>query len=188
MVTHKMLAHALDDENGAGTGGAHGDQKGYELCCCPWYSYPWIAVYRPVDENGDRDEDKANAIALFMERAVTNGFFGYNQNRNRRKEFFDVLAAVEFFPEYVTENVSTDCSGLVYTAVYSAYHIEGLDSYVTEEGNTLYRIPKTGNMDDYLLNVVGGFTKCDGAEYLESADNLMRGDILLADGHIAVWV
>ena len=185
IITNMLIAHATndEDEDTTPTDGDYGDQNGYELNACKWYSYPWLAVYR----SNDKDNKKAEIIAAFMQKAITNGYFGYNQNRNRRKEFFYALQDVEFDPDRVNWNLSTDCSGLAYTAIYAAYRIRGSDSYVSTSGS-LDGIAKSGDFDDYLMNIIGDFTKYTSEDYLASADKLLRGDILLADGHVAVWI
>lgn len=185
-LTHKMIAHAVSNENGDATGGAYGDQKGFELCACPWYAYPsgWVAVYRA------NDATKADGIAKFMEKAVSNGHLGYDQTRSVRKAFFDAVVDKEFAVEHINENHGCDCSSLVYAAVRSQYNVD--PTGVEYDNNTppqyLYGIPLARMFNDYLMTDIGGFTLHNSDEYLNSNSMLERGDILLADGHIAVWI
>ena len=182
MLTHKMLSHALNDENAGPTGGAHGDQKGYELCCCPWYSYPWIAVYRPVSGV------KGDGMARFMEAAVANGYIGYDQDLELRKETIAWLADHDYDVSRMNGNHCVDCSALVYAAVLSQYGIGYSGKGVADT------VPKTWHFDEYLMEILtpadpgGGFEKLTDSSCLDSADSLIRGDILLADGHVAIWI
>ena len=197
---HQMIAHAVNNEDDGQTGGAHGDQRGYELVACKWYKYKegWTDVFRP------KSSDKAEGIAQFMEDAVANGCIGYNQNRSRRKEFFDcVVNEKNLDVTRVDHNHSTDCCGLVYTAVYSQYLIPAVDVGEDKSGNDLFGIPTTDKITKYLMEDVGdfyhypsdntsdyapGWEKLTPEKILDGWEHLERGDILLAEGHVAVWI
>lgn len=202
MATNRMIAHAVTDEDEDGTPymGDRGDQKGYELCACKWYDYPWTDVYRLGDET------KAKGVADFMERAITNGYVGYDQNRDRRKGFFDAMSGdgVDFCPDHLDYNRGTDCCGLVYTAIYSQYRIPATDAEKDLNDKEIFGIPTTGLINKYLMNDIGNVTKYAvkyaaeddendpriiiDPDFVHSDAGLVRGDILLADGHIAVWI
>lgn len=181
-----MIAHALDNESGGNTGGFPGEQRGFELCTCKWYDYSvgggWIAIYRL------NDTEKAEGVAQWMEDAVANGYLGYNQNRTRRKEFFDHIAAYDFDVSKVCDNIATDCGGLVYTAIYSQFRIAATNAETDLLGQTIYGIPTTGLFDAYLMNDIADVVKYTDEAHLMNSGDLKRGDIMLADGHVAVWI
>ena len=194
-----LIAHAIvdEDEDGTMTGGERGDQMGYELNATKWYSYPWIKVYRPMrevlTESGEvsleRDKEKAEIMATFMERAVSNGFIGYDQNSRTRWVFFSRCLENDFDPRMIDSNVSCDCSSLVFTAVYAAYKVardelDWNDMDKPGEG-PLYGIPKAG-LDDYVEKL--GFEIHEETEFVDSQDNLLRGDLLRGSDHWAMYI
>ena len=181
-----LIAHAIENEKGTGTGGTAGDQVGWEICAMTWYRYPgagWLAVYR------SRSADKAEAMARFMEEAICNGYIGYNQSRWQRKRLFDHMLSIGFNISEVSEPYSTDCGGLVYLAVYSAYRVPATRADFDGSGTRqAFGVPTVSRFDDYLMRDVRDFDKLESDEYCESPDLLLRGDILIAGDHIAIWI
>ena len=76
--------------------------------------------------------------------------------------------------------------------------VTGKDCYISDEVKAEAGInicPKVRCYDDYLMNQCAGmFEKFTDDEHLNSGDELLRGDLLLAineeftSGHIAVWI
>lgn len=185
--TAYLIAQANANEVGETLYGAHGDQKGFELNARQWYSYPWDHIYRAKNE-ADREK-----IALFMERAVSNGFVGYDTNKNKRDTLFTALTSQNTSQEItidgmaeLNENCSTDCSALGFCAVYAVTHIP-----FSHEDSDVNYCPRVRHYEPYMTqpNVTPFFEKLEGEEYTTSSANLLRGDILVALGHhIGVWI
>lgn len=184
MPNYNLIIHASMDENKVGTMQNIGDQIGHELCTVKWYKYSggWKAVYRP------QTPDKREGICQFMIDAIANGFIGYDQNRKRRKAFFDAVQELDFKVSELDTHKSTDCCGLVFTAVFSQYKIPASNAEFDLNGLEIFGIPTTGLIDDYFIKDVKDFVKYTDSAHLESASELERGDILLADGHIAIYI
>ena len=182
--TAKLVAHATSDENGNVYGGDPGCQTGSELQARQWYQRGWDCVYRAVNAE-DREK-----IALFMEKAVANGFIGYNTNRYRRDTLFETLLTNGYKVDEVNTSVECDCSALAYCAVFSVTGVECYIDPAVKEEYKIIKCPKVNNYDDYIENQCAGmFEKLEGTDYTDSGDNLLRGDILVAwDAHIAVWI
>lgn len=176
-----MLAHATTSEYSSGSKGEHGSQNGIELCCSQWYSYPWLYVLR------SKNSDDAEKIAAFMEKAVANGNIGYantsNPDKDKRNTLFYEVLENGFKPENVNKLCSCDCSSLTYCALYNVTR----KAFVSNDSWTGMS-PMTRHLEYYLLTTCGGFEKLTGDAYISSSDHLKRGDILIADGHTAVWV
>lgn len=148
-----------------------GDQLGYELNAVEWIDNSWIGVYRA------NDEAAREKLADFMERAVLNGYIGYKQAT--RMTLYNALLENGFNPDEINENVQCDCSSLVYCAIRSIYDVTF--------NQAPDRAPVTSEYDEFLTGT-GLFTKYTGDEYLRTSENLVRGDILLKDGHVAMWI
>lgn len=173
-MTCYLIAHSLADEEGSAKGGHPGDQTGHELCAQPFFESGWTHLYRA------NNAEKAEQIADFMEKAVANGYIGYDQSQ--RITLFNAIYP-DFKVEKLTDAVECDCSSLVYCAVYSAYRVP----YSNEEANA----PLVKDYEKYLLTgeLEGKFEKIQPAEgFITSEENLVRGDILIKDGHMAVWI
>ena len=176
-VTHSLIAHATSNEHKKISGGELGDQSGYELCACTWFDAGWTAVYAA------QDPEKLERMAQFAEDAVTNGFFGYSQNRDYRERFIRQCKLHDFQPDLVNINRVCDCSTLIYGAVFAAYGVKYTTDYATP--------PTTEVFDGYLMNQFpkGTFVKYEkGDDYDLGPDNLARGYSLFKPGHIAIWI
>lgn len=189
METLHLIAQATSNESGESLYGKHGDQRGFELNSRQWYSYPWDCVYR-ANTGGDRER-----IASFMEKAVVNGFIGYDTNKNKRDTLYDALLANGYKVDEINTNCATDCSALGFCAVYlvtgvpfptQQYYIDNPDD--TEQ--SIAKCPRVRHYEYYMESVCPDlFTKLEGASYTDSPDNLVRGDILVAWGnHIGIWI
>ena len=176
-MTHGLIAHATNSETGSILGQHDGDQLGCELCACKWYDGEWLAVYRA------KTEEARERMARFAEDAVTNGYIGYSQDNEKRHAFITAVMNNDYQPEMVNENCTCDCSTLVYGAV-CAYYAIPWDSGLGLDGS----VPTTGNFDSFLMERVADFDKHTTDDYLKAATLLQRGDILLKDGHIAIWI
>ena len=175
-MTCYLIAHSLSDEDETSKGGHPGDQKGYELCAQPFYKNSWTHLYRA------NDAEKAEQIADFMEKAVSNGYIGYDQSE--RNTLFQAIYP-DFKVEKLTKAVECDCSALVYCALYNAYRVPFKDS-----AGSIHVAPTTAYYADYIEGKLSGnFKKIKPAEgFITSEANLVRGDIICKDGHVAVWI
>lgn len=189
--TARLVAHATGDENGGDPYmGLAGSQNGVELVAQQWYEHNWDCVYRAAKP------EHREQIAMFMEKAVSNGFIGYDSNKNARDTLFEALGKNGYKVDEINTSVECDCSALVYCAVYP---VTGVECYISPERKESAKIktcPKVNDYADYLENQCAGmFEKLDGSIY-DSVDQygnhgveLLRGDILVELGnHIAVWV
>ena len=161
------IAHASHDENGKYKGGNAGDQTGTEVCIRVWYNRPWNYVIRC------KDTSMREKIAYAMERACTNVKIGYDQNQ--RNTLLTHARKVGYDPGKVTTACETDCSALVTLAcIYAG--IKENDLYIAGNSAT------TTTLKTRLIKT-GKFEILTDSKYLKSSDYLLRGDILLYEGH-----
>lgn len=163
-----MISNSGHDENGKYNGGAAGDQTGKEWQIIPWYSRPWNVVLRHPNAK------VREQIATFAEEAAKNNTIGYDMNQ--RTTFWKQLVKVDYQPSRVTTPCEADCSSGV-TAIVKA---TGYILNIPELKNLPYDL-YTGNMRKYFK--VAGFEVLTANKYLSSDDWLLRGDILLYEGH-----
>lgn len=156
-----MIAHASHDENGTYTGGKAGDQTGGECCIRDWYNRPWNIILRPMHRKD------AWKIAETMVAAANNDHIGYDQNQ--RTTLYTEAQKVNFDLAKITTDCECDCSSLVSVAVNSAGIPISKDAY-------------TGSLRKILLNT-GKFNEITSKQHLNSDAYLLKGDILLYEGH-----
>lgn len=161
------IAHASIDENGKIKGGKPGDQTGKEVCIRTWYNKPWNIVIRFKDPN------KRERFATAMENAAKNSHIGYDQNQ--RNTLLTAVRSIGYDPKKVTKDVETDCSALVTVAcIYAGIE----ESALVKGGNCA-----TTSTLKKLLNATGEVDLLTAKEYTKDTDKLLRGDILLSEGH-----
>ena len=166
------IAHASLSENRT-VNGTRGDQTGKEVCIRGYYVKPWTAVLR------FKDPQMRERVAVAMEKAANNDFWGYSQN-DRNSGLIEARK-VGYDPEKVAKPVNTDCSALVTLACIYAGIPEGvlvIDGNSATTSTLRPRLKATGTVDIFTTG-----------EYTRDSDRLVRGDILLAEGsHVAVVV
>ena len=156
-----MIGHARHDENGKYSNGLAGDQKGDEVCVTAWYSRPWNVVLRCTDPIA------REKIAVAMEQACNNNKIGYDQNQ--RTTLYKYAKEVGWDISKVKTACETDCSALVAVCVNAAGISVSKDIY-------------TGNERDALFKT-GKFIVLTEKKYTGSDAYLLRGDVLLYEGH-----
>ena len=164
MVT---IAHASKNENSAYLKGKKGDQTKLEVCIRQWYSRPWNVVIRFIDP------DMRDRCAYAMERACANDNWGYSQAD--RNSGLEAARQVGYDPGLVTVPVNTDCSALVTVAcIYAGIAECALVKYGNSATTSTLkgRLKATGEVEIFTTS-----------DYVAKTDKLMRGDILLAEGH-----
>ncbi len=163
-----MLSNCGSDERNKYSGGQAGDQTGGEWNIIPWYNRPWMCVLRHPDRLV-REE-----IAILAERAAKNNLIGYDQSQ--RHTFWQHLKASNYDPAQITIACEADCSSgvlAIVKAVGYRLNVSALKN-VNQDGYT-------GNERSILK--AAGFTVLTASKYLTSDAYLLRGDILLYDGH-----
>lgn len=182
--TANLIAHATHNEDNDNIHGDPGCQSGFELQARRWYQRGWSHVYRAINPE-DREK-----IAVFMEKAVGNGFLGYDTNRRNRDTLYQELLANGYRVEEIAKSVHCDCSSLVYCALYP---VTGVEFVIDQEGvdEALVNLcPKVRHYEDYIENQCAGmFEKFSEDQHINSSDGLIRGDVMVALGaHVAVWI
>lgn len=161
------IAHASSDERGKYRGGKAGDQTGKEVCIRSWYNRPWNVIIR------FKDPKKRELVAKGMERLVANDNIGYDQNQ--RNTALAEARKVGYDPAKIKKPCETDCSAAI--TIVSCY--AGLkESDLVESGNSTY----TGNLKSKLVKT-GEVETFTSSRYVASDSELLRGDILLYEGH-----
>ena len=162
-----MIGHACKNENGTYKDGHAGDQTKVEVYIRTWYNRPWNVILRAKD-NLVREK-----IATAMELACKNDKIGYSQVT--RNSLWNNVKTANFDPSKTTKEVNTDCSALVCVCcAYAGVPIQ----YLQISNNSL----TTSTLRKYLLQS-GMFEAITDKEYLINDKNLLRGDILLYEGH-----
>ena len=162
-----MIGHACKNENGTFQQGQAGDQTKVEVYIRTWYNRPWNVILRAKDKN------TREKLAQAMEMACKNESIGYAQNT--RNTLWNNIKNYQFNPSKTTKVVNTDCSALV--CVCCAY--AGIPTHYLQIGNNALT---TRTLKSYLLKS-GEFDALTDKEYLTSDKYLLRGDILLYEGH-----
>lgn len=163
-----MLSNCGSDERGKYTGGKPGDQTGGEWAIINWYNRPWKCVLRHPDA-AVREK-----IAQLSEAAARNNLVGYCQGH--RGTYWQHLKASGYDPAKITVKCEADCSSGVAANVKAAGYLLGVRA-LQNVSTDMY----TGNQRQALKNA--GFAVLTDAKYLTSDAYLLRGDILLNDGH-----
>ncbi|MBO5743455.1 MAG: hypothetical protein J6R68_04150 [Clostridia bacterium] len=158
------IGHASIDENKKAHGGKAGDQTGKEVFTRSWYSHPWVYVIRA------KDSKAREKIAKAMEQACANNNIGYDQYQ--RTTLFTLAKEKAWDISKVATKCECDCSSLVAVCVNAAGISVSKDIYT---GNQKSALANTGKFDIYT-----------DAKYTKSDAYLMRGDILLGNGHTAI--
>ena len=162
-----MIGHACKNENGTYKDGQAGDQTKVEVYIRTWYNRPWNVILRAKD-NLVREK-----IAKAMEMACKNEQLGYSQLT--RNSLWNNVKTAKFDPSKTTKEVNTDCSALV--CVCCAY--AGVPIQYLQIGNNSLT---TSTLRKYLLQS-GMFEAITDKEHLINDKKLLRGDILLYEGH-----
>lgn len=162
-----MIGHACKNEHETYKDGQAGDQTKVEVYIRTWYNRPWNVILRAKDKN------TREKLAQAMEMACKNESIGYAQNT--RNTLWNNIKNYQFNPSKTTKAVNTDCSALV--CVCCAY--AGVPMRYLQIGtNSL----TTSTLRKYLLSS-GMFEALIDKKYLTSDKYLLRGDILLYEGH-----
>ena len=169
-----LVSNCSGTEYGTATGGAAGDQTGWEVVVRAWYDFGQVAIYRHPDA-------KVRALLAKLARhTAENPHVGYDQDS--RMTFVYALRKVNYDPSAITTDVETDCSactGALIEAVGMLLGIKALADFDT----TL----STHGMDKPLQ--AAGFKRLTASKYLRSGDYLMAGDISLNPGkHVNIAV
>lgn len=163
-----MVSNSGHDENGKFKGGVAGDQSKTEWYIRPWYNNRWGVVLRHPNE-AVRD-----MIAKLAEESANNNYIGYDQNQ--RTTFWNKLKANGFRPKNITTACEADCSAGVSAIVKATGYLLGIvELQNISENNT------TSTMRNAFKKA--GFQVLTASKYLTSDKYLLRGDILLREGH-----
>lgn len=163
-----MISNCGHDERGKYSGGLAGDQTGGEWNLIPWYNRPWNVVLRHPDSS------VREYIALLAEQAAQNNNIGYDQGQ--RLTYWNQLCKANYNPSKIIVKCEADCSSGVLANVKAVGYLLDMSSLKSVD-YTGY----TGNMKKILTGA--GFTDLTDRKYLDSPDYLLRGDILLYEGH-----
>lgn len=162
-----MISNSGHDENGKYSGGRAGDQTGKEWAIIGWYNRPWKCVIRHPDVK------VREKIASLSEKAAKNDNIGYDQGQ--RVSYWDELVKAKYNPAAIKTKCEADCSSGVMANVKAAGYL--LNNAKLKEVS----ITSTHYMREMLRKA--GFEILTGSKYLTSDKYLLRGDILLNDGH-----
>lgn len=163
-----MVSNSGHDENGKFKGGVAGDQSKNEWYIRPWYNNSWGVVLRYPNEA------VRNMIATLAEESANNNLIGYDQNQ--RTTFWSKLKANGFRPKNITTACEADCSaGISAIAKATGYLLGIVELQNISENNT------TSTMKNAFKKA--GFQVLTASKYLTSDKYLLRGDILLREGH-----
>ena len=150
--------------------GNAGDQTGTEWEVKNWYRYDggWSHVIRFEDEN------VAALIAQYATAAAMNDCIGYDQNQ--RYTFWEQLKSVGYNPANIKVKCESDCSAGVAAIIKAVGYTLGVAAL------------KKVSIYDYTGSIradlkAAGATVLTDSKYLESADYLKKGDIVLKEFH-----
>lgn len=162
-----MISNSGHDENGKYSGGRAGDQTGKEWALINWYNRPWTCVLRHPDAK------VREKLASLSEKAAKNDKIGYDQGQ--RGTYWTQLKTVGYDPAKITVACEADCSAGVTANVKAVGYLLGIEKLKNVS------ITSTHYMRKILK--AAGFEVLTESKYLTSDKYLLRGDILLNDGH-----
>jgi len=164
------IANSGSDENKKYHGGKAGDQTGHEAELKGWYSRPWTVVLRWPDP----------AVGLLIAQLgiamCLNNKIGYDQYQ--RKTYWTQLEKVGYDPSKITAPCEEDCTAGVTANCKAAGYLMGIKA--------LKNLPTSvysGSMKGTFVRA--GFLALTDKKYLNNANYLLPGDILLYEGHHA---
>ena len=163
-----MISNSGSDERGKYSGGQAGDQTGNEWQIRSWYNRPWTHVFRHPAST------VRECIAELAEEAANNNMIGYDQNQ--RSTFWTKLKAAGYHPKNIKVACEADCSSGVAAIVKASGYLLGIKE-LQNVSSDMY----TGSEKNILKNA--GFQVLTDGKYLKSDKWLLRGDILLYEGH-----
>lgn len=168
------IGHASHDERGKYAGGQAGDQTKDEVCIRTWYSRPWNVVFWAT-EPSTREK-----MAVAMEQACANDYIGYDQgtagNYNDRYTLYQALEKNGRQMAKISAPCETDCSNLVACCARCAGVNISPEIYTGNEKQAFK------NAKDFNGKKVE-FEFHTESKYLNSADYIPRGAVLLYEGH-----
>lgn len=166
-----MISNSGHDERNQYHGGEAGDQTTKEWEIREWYNRPWTCVLRHPDPI------VREVLALYAERAANNNNIGYDMWQ--RLTYWQMLEKYNYDPATIAEKCEADCSSGVTANVKAAGMLLGDESLANIDVNT-YTETMRKNFQK------AGFKVLTAKKYLNSQDELLRGDILLNDlKHVA---
>lgn len=165
-----MIANCSIDENGKISGGKAGDQTGKEWVVRNWYQhkYGWTCVLRHPNSA------VREWIAKNSEDAAKNNKIGYDQGQ--RSTYWTQLKASKYLAKDIKVACETDCSASTSANIKAAGYILGITDL------------KNFPVGATTRNIKGecekrGFTVLTAKKYLANDTYLLRGDIILSEGH-----
>ena len=183
-VRGDMIAHSSHDERNKYHGGAPGDQlnssgEKAEVNIRPFYKRPWNLMLRYTNKDKMLEKKVRNAIAENAVLAALNPHIGYDMDT--REGFLNQVSKVNYDVNRLTTDCNSDCSSFVGTIVTIVGHQLGIQEL------TSIGIPCTADMRGPYTS--RGFVPYSDSKYLESAQYLEPGDILVNEGHhTAIYV
>ena len=164
------IGHASLDENKKGRNGAAGDQTGREVYTTTWYNGGWHTLIRA------KTRELAEAIAKACEAGCANANIGYDMNQ--RNTLRTATKAAGWDLSKVSTACETDCSAFM-TVCAEAAGVDMSGAYTA--GNA----PVTWNMAE-KFKATGAFIVLADSKYMTSSKCVIRGDILVKDGHVVM--
>ncbi len=162
-----MISNSGHDEKGRYSGGKAGDQTGTEWALINWYNRPWTCVLRHPNPK------VREKLASLSEKAAKNNKIGYDQGQ--RGTYWTQLKAAGYDPAKITVACEADCSAGVTANVKAVGYLMDIEKLKNVSITSTHYMRK--------LLKAAGFEVLTESKYLTSDKYLLRGDILLNDGH-----
>lgn len=163
-----MISNCGHDENGKYSGGKAGDQTGGEYAVIAWYNRPWNVVLRHPNAAVGID------LATVAAAAAQNPLVGYDQGQ--RGTYYSHLKASNYNPAQITIACEGDCSSTTASNVKAVGYRKGIAALQNVNSGCTTR-----NLRAALK--AAGFKELTESKYLTSDKYLMKGDVLLYEGH-----
>ena len=164
------IGHASLDENKSGRNGAAGDQTGREVYTCGWYDGGWHTLIRP------KTRELAEAMAKACEAGCANANIGYDMNQ--RNTLRTAAKAAGWDLSKITTPCETDCSAFM-TVCAEAAGVDVSRAYASGNAPTTWDMAKK-------FEATGAFVVLKDSKYTTSSARVIRGDILVKDGHVVM--
>lgn len=164
------IGHASLDENKSGRNGAAGDQTGREVYTTNWYDGGWHTLIRA------KTRELAEAMAKACEAGCANPNIGYDMNQ--RNTLRTAAKAAGWDLSKVSTACETDCSAFM-TVCAEAAGVDVSRAYASGNAPTTWDMAKK-------FEATGAFLVLTDKKYMTSSARVIRGDILVKDGHVVM--
>lgn len=149
---------------------------GEEYGLINWYNKPWLGILR---YSGDKKDEVRSTISKVATAAAKNNNIGYSQAR--RGTYLTQLKKVGYDPSKIKTKCDADCSSSTIANVIAAGNLCGISKLKKASSSVSSQTIRVELQKR-------DFKYYDDKKYRNGESSLKPGDILVASGHVAIYV